>query len=246
MATHREPSTSKGSIFQLEPYSADLCVGKFVIDREALRRAFRELGAGGHIYGCRRLNPDGTSDNVGLMDTCRQTFERQCAKYGAGDGGLADFKTALEANAGLTLNSLQNPHAKKQWIFNELANAFLTNLHFPPHGFAEELEMVLFLGTYDRGFGLHKDTNDTAMFVLDGTKCFVVEVEGRHREFSLEAGQYLRWSSQYAHSNWNPKGYWSMSLHIALGPSIKQLLEDGMPVEYIYSTTKLKSFTGSL
>jgi hypothetical protein len=112
--------------------------------------------------------------------------------------------------------------------------------------------MVLFFGTYNHGFGLHRDTADTAMFILDGTKCFVVEVEGRNREFSLEAGQYLRWSSQYTHSNWNPKARWSMSLHVSLGPSISlepgvtRRTEVGTPVEYIHPATRLRSFMGSI
>lgn len=104
----------------------------------------------------------------------------------------------------------------------------------------EEIDVMCVFGGYKRGFGLHRDNADTAIFVLDGEKNFVVsEVEtvNNHR-YSLSRGQYLMWRSQEWHSNDNPDLQWSFTMNFVIGPAATRHVADGTPISYTHNKTQ--------
>lgn len=229
--------------FTFEPPAGEVSRGSFFLHEPTLRAAFRDMGNAG-LFGCRYLKADGGSVDVPFMDPRRRAFQDMCILYGQCQRNLSAFQDLVEPRAGLVVNSLQNPKARSPYGFNDIARMFIKNVG-GVGGVAEELDLVLFFGTYDSGFGVHKDAYDTTMFVLDGRKNFLLE-RGERQQHSLEAGNYLRWTSACAHTNFNPSADWSMTLHFTLGPAASRHIEPGTAVEYIHKTVTLKDFEASI
>lgn len=235
----QEPTTLASLRF--DPYTGDISRGSFTLDPHDLRAAFAGVGQGGLPFGCTRLDQGGKVANIRFVDSERSAIERAFAEFGSGNAELSDFRKLSGQGTGFTLNSLQDPRKPGAFGFNKLAASFLDNLGQAPNSCAEEIDVVTFFGTYDAGFGWHKDAYDTAMFVLDGRKHFLIEVDGVQQKHTLKAGEYLRWTSCYAHSNWNPTGDWSLTLNFTLGPDASKRTLAGTPVDYRHAKTKLKN-----
>ncbi len=230
---------------RFDPFTGDISRGSFVIDPQDLRDAFGGVGQGGLPYGCQRLEQGGRVANIKFIDPERRAIEKVFEQYGAGKAELSDFQKLTEFGTGYVLNSLQDPRKPNTWGFNKLAQSFLAHVGQEPGRSAQEADVVAFFGSYDAGFGLHKDAYDTAMFVLDGRKHFLIEVDGAQKEYTLGAGEYLRWKSPYAHTNRNPGGDWSLTLNFTLGPDASRRVHAGTPVEYIHPRTALKNIVSS-
>jgi len=226
--------------FVFDPPTGDVSTGRFFLHEPTLRSAFQHVSNLG-LFGCRYLRSDGSSIDLPFMDPRRRAFLEMCNRYGHGQQDLRAFRGLLEPRSGMVVNSLQSPKARGPHGFNDLARMFIENVG-GAGGYAEELDLVLFFGTYDSGFGLHKDASDTMMFVLDGRKNFLVECDDCRQQYSLEAGHYLRWTSTHAHTNSNPTGDWSMTLNFGLGFAASKHVAPGTAVEYIHERVTLKDF----
>jgi len=224
------------------PYAADICTGSFSIADHALRRAFSSVNTETlGLYGLRAFDADGKDMDVGLFDERREAFEAMCQRYASGEAELADFQTLCEPGCGLVANSLQSPHAPGSG-FNELADDFIRQLGFRPNEFPETIDIVMFMGSYDRGFGMHRDTMDVTAFVLDGSKHIVVRDGDVDREWHVRKGEYLRWRSVHWHRNMNPDRDWAMTINFSVGPDELRCIPKGTPVEFAYPAVQLRDF----
>jgi hypothetical protein len=222
--------------------AADLSVGTFHIDDEDLRSAFahisiEQLG----IYGFRTFEVDGSGAEVSLQDPRRLAFEEMCRRFADHRAELSDFSSLCVPNRGFVANSVQSPMMDTSTGFNRLAAQFLSNRRYAPNRFPEMIDVVLFMGFYQDGFGVHRDQKDVTAFVLDGRKGMVIrDDDGADRSIDLSPGQYVKWSSRHWHGNRNPDRRWSMTMNFAVGPDDTRDVPVGTPVDYVHRETRLK------
>lgn len=229
--------------FSFDRYTSDVCTGAFVIDDGLLRDVLSSIGK---LYGLRFIDRDGRTMDVGINDPKRRSFEAACRRYGTGRIQLREFESLMPKGCGVAVNSPQDPNALTGNGFNELSHRFVEKLRFPKNGFPETVDMNLFLGSYEQGFGLHRDCSDAALFVLDGTKHFRVLDGKLTYDLTVCTGQYLRWRSVHWHGNVNPANEWSMTMNFALGPAGSRHVAPGTPVEYSFSETRLNNYLEQL
>jgi hypothetical protein len=234
--------TSDRSSMIVDPFTADVCSGSFQITDRALRRAFSDVSLERlELYGLRELAADGTTRDVGLIDPRRDSFEDMCRRFGQGEVELADFRRLISPGCGLVANSLQSPHAPDSG-FNELAAAYVAHLGCRPNEFPEIVDVVLFMGCYERGFGMHRDTTDVTAFVLDGCKYIVVREDEVDRTWVVPRGRFLHWRSVHWHSNVNPQLEWSITINFSVGPDDLRKIPRGTAVEFCHPETKMKDY----
>jgi hypothetical protein len=239
MSNATRTTSARDCGFVFAPPAGNYGTGRFAIDEEFLRRSFasvsvQQIG----VYGLRVFEKDGSGMDLGLLDPRRARFEETCRQFAAGRVAMSAFGDLCASGCGLVVNSVQSPH--KHTGFNDIAMRFIQNLQLAPGRLPETVDVVLFLGTYHEGFGLHRDERDVAMFVLDGVKQFVVKEGDTERHFRLTPGEYFHWRSPYWHRNHNPSATWSMTMNINVGPAETRNIEAGTPVEYASSATRLK------
>jgi hypothetical protein len=232
-------------MFSFDPFSADYCAGSFAIDNAILRSAFADVNSDNGLYGMRAIENQGDTDvnaDIGLFDPRRAAFEQMCRDYAEHRAELRDFSTLCSPRSGLVVNSLQNPELSPSTGFNRLANEFINNLRCEANKYPETIEIVVFMGSYDHGFGIHRDAKDVTAFVLDGKKSFAIRDEnGTTLEFNLSKGQYMRWRSINWHGNRNPNHEWSITVNFTVGPDERREVPVGTPVDYVHSETRMKS-----
>jgi hypothetical protein len=221
------------------PYPGDYGTGSFAIDEEFLRQSFASVSVDKiGVYGLRVFEQDGTGNDLGLLDPRRERFEETCRQFAAGRVAISAFGDLCAPGGGLVVNSVQSPHARTG--FNDIAMRYVQNLKLEPGRLPETVDVVIFLGWYHGGFGLHRDERDVTMFVLDGVKEFVIKDGDTERHFRLTPGEYLHWRSPYFHRSHNPGATWAMTMNINVGPGETKNIEPGTPVEYASSVTRLK------
>jgi len=225
--------------FVFAPFAGNYGTGRFAIDEEFLRLSFASVSVEQiGVYGLRIFEQDGSGTDLGLLDPRRARFEEACRQFAAGRVALSAFGDLCPPGCGFVVNSVQSPHQPTG--FNDIAARFIQNLKLEPGRLPETVDVVLFLGRYHEGFGLHRDERDVAMFVLDGVKEFVVKDGDTERHFKLTPGEYVQWRSPYWHRPHNPSGTWSLTMNINVGPAETRIIEPGTPVEYASSATRLK------
>lgn len=231
------------SAFTFSPFTSDVCTGRFSVDDVLVRHAFAYLNIDCvGLYGLRSIRADGSVVDVGLMDPRRCAFEKFCKTIGEGSAGLDSFHHLIPRGEGLVVNSPQTPDQQKN-PFNSLAQLFLTGAGYATDCSPEAIDMNLFIGSYDRSFAVHRDAEDTALFVLDGRKHFQVGLqENSLQEFVVKRGEYLRWRSIHWHGNINPLNEWSVTVNFAVGPAGWRMIPAGTPVTYGYAETKMNDY----
>lgn len=227
--------------FTFAPYTDDPCTGTFSIEDDLLRNAFASVSTESlGVYGLRVVEADGTAVDLGLVDPRRAAFEDMCQRFANGEAELADFQSLCPPGCGIVVNSLQSPHSLDANGFNELSEQFIANLNCKPGAFPETIELVMFMGSYDVGFGMHQDSKDVTMFVLDGRKHFVVRDGETDRRWTMTRGEYLYWRSVRLHGSTNPEREWALTLNFSVGPDDTRPVVAGAPVAYVHAATRLK------
>jgi len=223
-------------MFTFDPICARPSTGSFKLSESLRRRLFTALGDQATLFGLRYFGDGMRIENVGLFDARRSELQERFAEIGRGVRQVSSLSSMFQPNTGCTINSPQlfgRPH-DDQDAFQEISDLFLSGLNLPFGGHPESIFTTFYLGNYNMGFGLHTDPGeDTALFVLDGTKRFVVVVDGKEQMYTVEQNEYLAWTSEQPHSAANSDCPWSMTVNFAVGsPGV-----DG-PVKYCHPATK--------
>lgn len=206
--------------------------GTFELDASMRRRLFEALGDELCTFGLRYIDEHGEGQGIGFVDPRRQAFMDICARIGAGRAEITALRESLPDGCGWAVNSPELMDGDDP--FQTISDLFLAGLQLGEGRYPEKIYTTMYLGSYETGFGMHVDHGeDTALFVLDGTKHFVVEDGGVPVNYVIEANRYLAWRSGQRHSASNASREWSFTLNFAVGsPGVEG------PVNYAFPKTE--------
>lgn len=219
-------------MFSFESIVARPSTGSFELSDALLRRMFSALGDPCTLFGLRFIDDEAESKDIGMIDPRRLQLQEICEQIGSGTNEMYRLRSMLDDNTGFTINSPQSLGDTDP--FEEISDLFLAGLNLKQGCYPEKIYTTMYLGTYKTGFGLHKDIGeDTVLFVLDGTKHFVLIENGEKRSYTIEKNRYLAWRAGQEHSAANDNGVWSLTINFAVGsPGV-----DG-PVRYCFPRTE--------
>lgn len=223
-------------MFSFDPITDRPSTGSFELSTSLRERMFQALGHQDTIFGMRYFTDGRGAQNVGLIDARRIELQKVCAQIGRGSSDVSALSSLFPVNTGCTINSpcsfRQSPGNTDP--FQEISDLFLQGLNLKQGCYPEVVLTTLYLGNYKAGFGLHRDVGeDTALFVLDGTKHFIVFVNDQKQMYTIEKSGYLAWRAGQLHTAANDECVWSMTINFAVGSPGT----DG-PVKYQFSQTK--------
>jgi hypothetical protein len=223
-------------MFSFEPISGRPSTGFFDLSDSLRERMFLALGSQDTVFGLRYFDDRAAVHNVALFDARRLELQKLCEQIGRGARKINDLSSLFWNNTGCTINSPRSFHGRSgnKDPFEEISDLFLKGLNLKQGGYPEVIYTTLYLGKYKTGFGLHSDIGeDTTLFVLDGTKRFVVVVNDQEQAYTIEKNGYLAWGGGQPHSAANNECVWSMTINFAVGsPGVAG------PVRYCSAQTK--------